>query len=44
VRNVRLRVVEGRKRRHFMPVIEEHVAAGSIVHTDSHASYKTLTS
>jgi len=39
---MRLQVVDGRKRRHFVPVIDEHVEKGSTVHTDSHPSYGTL--
>ena len=39
---VRLQVVEGRKRRHFVPVLDEHIAKGATVHTDSHPSYDSL--
>jgi transposase-like protein len=42
VSQVRLEVVAGRKRRHFAPVVEKHVAPGSTVHTDSHPSYGQL--
>ncbi len=41
---IRLQVVEGRKRKHFRPVIDQHVPAGAIVHTDSHPSYGELKS
>jgi transposase-like protein len=40
---MRLQVVDGRKRRDFMPVISEHIEAGSTIHTDSHPSYNGLT-
>jgi hypothetical protein len=39
---IRLEVVEGRKRRHFTPVIEKHVEHGASVNTDSHPSYAEL--
>jgi hypothetical protein len=39
---VRLQVVEGRKRSHFRPVIDKHIAKGSTVNTDSHLSYQGL--
>jgi len=40
---MRLQVVDGRKRSHFMPVIGDHVEAGATIHTDSHPSYQGLT-
>jgi transposase-like protein len=39
---IRLQVVEGRKRGHFRPVIDLHVPAGATVHTDAHLSYQGL--
>jgi transposase-like protein len=39
---VRLQVVEGRKRHHFRPVIDQHIPAGATIHTDSHLSYQGL--
>jgi transposase-like protein len=39
---VRLRVVEGRKRHHFRPVIDAHITPGSTIHTDSLPSYVGL--
>jgi transposase-like protein len=41
---IRLRVVEGRKRGHFVPVIDEHVEKGATVNTDAHLSYQGLAS
>lgn len=40
---MRLQVVDGRKKSHFMPVIAEHIETGSTIHTDSHPSYAGLT-
>jgi transposase-like protein len=39
---IRLQVVEGRKRKHFRPVIDQHVEVGSTITTDSHLSYQGL--
>ena len=39
---IRLQVVEGRKRRHFAPVIDQHVAKGATINTDAHPSYGQL--
>jgi transposase-like protein len=39
---IRLQVVEGRKRRHFRPVIDRHIERGASIHTDSHPSYNEL--
>jgi transposase-like protein len=41
---VRLQVVEGRKRKHFGPVVEKNVERGATIHTDSHPSYAQLAS
>ena len=41
---IRLRVIEGRKRGHFVPVIKEHIEAGATVNTDAHLSYQGLSS
>ena len=39
---IRCEVVDGRKRHHFRPVIDQHVPAGATVNTDSHLSYQGL--
>jgi transposase-like protein len=41
---VRLQVVQGRKRSHFIPVINQHVETGATINTDSHLSYQGLAS
>ena len=41
---IRLQVVDGRKRSHFMPVINAHVEHGATIHTDSLPSYVGLKS
>jgi hypothetical protein len=41
---MRTEVIAGRKRRHFAPVIEQHVEKGATIHTDSHPSYAKLNS
>jgi transposase-like protein len=42
VSQVRLSVVEGRKKKHFGPFIDQHIERGAIVNTDSHPSYSDL--
>jgi transposase-like protein len=42
VSQVRLSVVEGRKKHHFNPFIDQHIERGAIINTDSHASYGDL--
>jgi ISXO2 transposase-like protein/transposase-like zinc ribbon protein len=39
---MRLQVVEGRKRRHFDPVIDQHIEKGATINTDAHPSYSEL--
>jgi len=41
---IRLSVVAGRKRSQLRPTIDQHVAPGSTIHTDSHPSYSELRS
>jgi transposase-like protein len=42
VSQVRLSVVERRKKRHFGPFIDQHIERGAIINTDSHPSYGDL--
>ena len=39
---IKLQVVEGRKRHRFRPVIDKHVPAGATIDTDSRLSYQGL--
>jgi len=42
VSQVRLSVLEGRKKRHFAPFIDQHIERGATINTDSHPSYSDL--
>jgi transposase-like protein len=42
VSQVRLSVVEGRKKHHLNPFIDQHIERGAIINTDSHPSYGDL--
>jgi hypothetical protein len=42
VSQMRLAVVEGRKKRHFGTVIDANVQRGAVINTDSHPSYSDL--
>lgn len=42
VSQVRLSVVEGRKKRHFAPFIDQHIERGATINTDAHPSYSGL--
>ncbi len=42
VSQVRLSIVEGRKKQHFAPFIDQHIERGAVVNTDSHPSYSDL--